>query len=620
MLHRVREFGMKGAGSEPGFKPQDIRWVLVFTKAGEFLGVKELGDASQKNNPGQRFPKCPRIDRAGKAVWSQFLWDDLGTLLCWGKDEKETIKASANQPFFLDRLREASSVLEALDPCARSLAQPETASLAIVQLKAAKAKSSHYATIEIDGNLPLDSEDLLEWWRGNRERIVGLIGKGPKKQSSGEMRCLLTGELTLPARIHPFIQRMTDVGGNAKSALVSFNEAAYCSYGLGQSVNAAVSEQAATAYADALNQLISDRSRRLISYRYIQTIRKGKPSAIPTAVWMQEPPTPGQDAKAVLWFDKYEVNEALDTDILLDPSPFEGAERREASQAGLRGLQLLGAIRRGERPDLVGAHYFCAILSSATSRVMVRDWQEGPLTQFADAILQWFSDLEIADIQTGEKARDPAFALLVGAMARKKKDVAPSLVLSLWLAATQQRPIPDAIMAQVLKRLRIEIVTGEMPRREAAALLKACLLRSARRKGENMENDPQSTIREDHPDPAYQCGRLMAALAALQKKALGDVGAGVIQRYYSAASATPSLVFGRLIRNSQNHLDKLLPGLRSVFEGRIASIAARIGDQYPKSLGLEGQSMFALGYYQQIAENRRMQQINKAKKEQQTNG
>ena len=36
----------------------------------------------------------------------------------------------------------------------------------------------------------------------------------------------------------------------------------------------------------------------------------------------------------------------------------------------------------------------------------------------------------------------------------------------------------------------------------------------------------------------------MALLAAIQEVALGDVGAGVVQRYYAAASTTPALVLG----------------------------------------------------------------------------
>ncbi len=60
-----------------------------------------------------------------------------------------------------------------------------------------------------------------------------------------------------------------------------------------------------------------------------------------------------------------------------------------------------------------------------------------------------------------------------------------------------------------------------------------------------MAEDIKPYLNESHPHPAYQCGRLMAVLAKLQKSALGDVGAGIVQRYYAAASSTPALVLGR---------------------------------------------------------------------------
>jgi CRISPR-associated protein Csd1 len=96
----------------------------------------------------------------------------------------------------------------------------------------------------------------------------------------------------------------------------------------------------------------------------------------------------------------------------------------------------------------------------------------------------------------------------------------------------------------------------------------------------------------------------MAVYARLQYAALGDVGAGVVQRFYAAASATPSLVLGRLARLSQFHLNKLQPGLARYFETKIASIWSRIGDRPPGALKLEEQSLFALGYYQQLAADR----------------
>ena len=108
-------------------------------------------------------------------------------------------------------------------------------------------------------------------------------------------------------------------------------------------------------------------------------------------------------------------------------------------------------------------------------------------------------------------------------------------------------------------------------------------------------------LNKEHPDPAYQCGRLLAMLASLQRAALGDVGAGVVQRYYVAASQTPGLTIGRLVANAKNHLNKLEVGLTYWHEEQIAEIMSHIRDRIPRTLDLEGQSLFALGYYQQIA-------------------
>lgn len=111
-------------------------------------------------------------------------------------------------------------------------------------------------------------------------------------------------------------------------------------------------------------------------------------------------------------------------------------------------------------------------------------------------------------------------------------------------------------------------------------------------------------LNKEHPEPAYQCGRLLAVLAGLQRAALGDVGAGVVQRYYVAASQTPGLTLGRLFNNAKNHLNKLDGGLAYWYEGQIAEIMSRIQDRIPSTLNLDQQSLFALGYYQQIAANR----------------
>ena len=118
-------------------------------------------------------------------------------------------------------------------------------------------------------------------------------------------------------------------------------------------------------------------------------------------------------------------------------------------------------------------------------------------------------------------------------------------------------------------------------------------------------------INPDHPEPAYHCGRLLAVLAELQYAALGDVGAGVVQRYYAAASQMPGLILGRLVRNAQFHLNKPdKPWLGSKFEKPMMEIVGNLKDRFPQTLNLEGQGLFALGYYQQLAALREGKKTN----------
>lgn len=120
-----------------------------------------------------------------------------------------------------------------------------------------------------------------------------------------------------------------------------------------------------------------------------------------------------------------------------------------------------------------------------------------------------------------------------------------------------------------------------------------------------MAQELKPYVNENHPSPAYHCGRLLAVYAAIQYKALKDVNATVVQRYYPAASATPALVLGRLDRTCQFHLGKLDAGLARWYERDVlAKIWSRLGDGAPRTLDLEEQSLFALGYYQQLADLR----------------
>jgi CRISPR-associated protein Csd1 len=146
---------------------------------------------------------------------------------------------------------------------------------------------------------------------------------------------------------------------------------------------------------------------------------------------------------------------------------------------------------------------------------------------------------------------------------------------------------PEALYAAILRRIQADR-TVPHPR---AAAIKAILTRNHTKEGLAML-DPV------RPEPAYQLGRLFAALEKAQEDALPGINATVKDRYFGAASSTPGTVFPRLIRMSQHHISKLEGGRKVVAEKRVQEICGRI-DQFPSHLDLVGQGLFALGYYHQ---------------------
>ena len=103
-------------------------------------------------------------------------------------------------------------------------------------------------------------------------------------------------------------------------------------------------------------------------------------------------------------------------------------------------------------------------------------------------------------------------------------------------------------------------------------------------------------------DISYYCGQLMAVYAAIQRKAMPEVGTSVAERYYTSASTSPAFVIGKLSQLAQHHLDKLDPKLAGFYENKLSEIYSRIGSKtIPAMMTMEQQTEFALGYYQQRA-------------------
>lgn len=542
--------------AEPGFTRKTVKWAIALTQDGRFTGVTPLGEGK-----GRTFSRCPNFSFseliAGGELRSHFLVEALSTVALYWKDDvpdADQEKARAKHKYFCELIARASEQVPYLEPVAKLLADDSSLADVRVQLIQQKAKPTETATILVDGINPLERDDWYEWWRKFRDSL-----RPAAKNNSHKMRCFATGELVVPIASQPTITGLAGVGGSSMGdRLAAFDKQSYQSYGLEQSANAAMSEDAAVACTEALKTMISDKGVKLGNalsvYWFVDAV---EPEDDPLS-WLKEPPASTQ------------------------------------ADAELRARQLLTAIRSGQRVDLADNRYYALLLSGAAGRVMVREIMEGSFEDLAQNVARWFADFAIVARDGRETAPPPKFMAVAGALVRELKDLPMPWLQQLWRAAVTGTPLPEASLAQALSRVRIDIITDQPVPHARMGLIKAFHVRKG-------DQHMQAYVNPEHPSPAYHCGRLLAVLARLQRAALGDVDSGVVQRYYTAASQTPGLVLGRLAANAKNHLNKLDGGLSHWYENQIADVLSRVRDNVPRTLTLEQQSLFALGYYQQIA-------------------
>ena len=573
MLRHLVVYADDHLESEPGFTTREVRWRVEIETDGILVGVIPLGDGRR----GQRLPRCPEMHAMNAGGRAHFLVESAQTAALMFRDNEEQTKiecGTERHRFFSTRLSEAAQSVDILKPLASFLNDETRRNHLRETLRSHRARPNDWITWRIGGSDPLSDPSVLDWWRGWRARDLGMPAgtaetadtSQPGWPSDGRV-CFLSGDIVRPLPTHPKITGLAGVGGQPSGdVVVGFDKASFSSFGLEQSANAAMSEVAVRKYVDALKELIAQHSHKLAGALVVH--------------WFKERVVPDDDLWAILY-------------------GMEGAEQTEAT-ASSAVRRLLEAIRSGERADLGSNHYYALTISGAAGRVMVRDWMEGQFVELAGNIDAWFSDLDIVARDGNALARNPKFMAVGGALVRDLKDLPPPTAATLWRLAVQRLPVPEPLMAQALGRFRADIVQDKPFNHARMGLLRAYFVRNQPGGDRSMT----AYLNRDHPDSAYHCGRLLAVLANLQRAALGDVGAGVVQRYYAAASQTPGLILGRLAGNARHHLGKLDAGRAWWYEQQIAEVMGRLQDRAPRILDLEGQGLFALGYYQQLAAQR----------------
>lgn len=565
MLDKFLKYGRQASlFQEPGFSTKTVRWAIECDENGIFKGVLPLG-----GKKGQEFAGVPDLSQgeliAGGTPRSHFLVDSLQTVIEWppaGASEKDIEKTSQKHLFFKKMLEEAGQEIEWLLSAWYLLEDAEQKNNIheALQQQEPKPKPTDSALVRVNGQNPLNSDAWHSWWKQFRQ---GLQGSKPKK-SNKERLSFLTGDPISPVSTHPKIKGTSSVGGlSTGDVLIGFDKDAFTSFGLEKSINAAMSEIEAKQYSDVFNHLIANQS-----FRFGNTL-------------------------CIHW---YSHKIESDDDVL--PYLEKGVDAPSATEE-LAPKKILKNLRQGKKMETLQSAYYSLILSGNSGRIMLRAWEETTFETLVENVSTWFEDFSIVHREGGKLAPAPKFMAVVGATVRELKEAPSPMIVDLWQAATLGKHIPESAFAKTFLRVKNAILKDDPIQHASIGLLKAYHCRKQRklRKEETMK----PYLNKEHPSAAYHCGRLLAVLAKLQRKALGDVGAGVVQRYYGAACQTPSLTIGRLMNNAKNHLNKLDSGLTDWFEQQIAEIMVAMKDEIPATLTLEEQSLFALGYYQQLA-------------------
>ena len=556
LLNKLKEYGERAADdtSAPDeFVLKPVPWVVHLSSSGELQGVVRTSGGGDGRDLGKPLV-IPALRRSGTNV-------------------KPTLLADKAQFVFRDeggRVPQCEEFRALVDWYAKTTGSADAAIVAAFLAKAtlpiADMRPTDVVTFAVDGRLPVREPEVVPIWQrlAPRLRAKGLPSLTvhflqallSEDDSSERSVCLICGEVRHAARTHPVPLRLPRAVADQQVAIVSANKDVFYSFGLEQSYLAPTCLPCANSYGRGLNALLSAKSTHM-------TIGK-----VVFIFWTRAP-TP-----AFNWGS-----------FLSDPDPGQV-------------YALNDSVRRGTTPVEFDDEAFCAAaLSGSGGRAVVRDWIDTTVGEVRRHAARWFQLQEIVDAH-GAPHRPLGLHALAFGTVRKPADLPTTVPRTLFHAALAGTPLPLEIAFQAVRRNRAERGVD----RQRASLIKLVLLSQAPPPKENF----MVALETEHPSVAYHCGRLLAILEGVQRAALPGVNATILDRFFGTASSAPAGVFGRLMQGAQHHLARLDRDRRGAYvalQRNIEEVCTHI-PAFPRTLNLEEQALFSLGYYHQRANDR----------------
>ena len=547
--------------AEEGFQKQEIPFIIVLTRQGDFVGLLDTREVEGKKKRARSFIVPKSVKRAS-GIAANLLWDNTAYVLGRPKpDKKKDVeklleRAKEQQVSFIGRIRDTFSDNlsdEGIKAVIRFLEKKDYEKLFNHPLWNEIEESGANITFQLEG----DTELICQ-----REVVKKAILSSPKDELTDSQICLVSGNPDTPARLHTAIKGVWGAQSSGAN-IVSFNLDAFKSFGKEQGYNAPVGVKSEFAYTTALNTMLTKGSR--------QRIQVG-------------------DASTVFWAEKKHELEDWFADIFGEPAKGDSEQDDAAIKA------LFKAPETGAKPVLDDSTKFYVLgLSPNASRIAIRFWYAGTVAEVEENIRQHFKDIEIEHAPHNPSYLS-LFRLLVSTALQGKSDnIQPNLAGDFMRAILASTPYPATLLSSAVRRIRAEHEIT-YPR---ASLIKAVLIRNARFYKTKQTKEVGMSLDTSNTNTGYRLGRLFAVLEKVQEEASPGINATIRDRFYGSASSVPVTVFPHLMKLKNHHIAKLESKGRAVnLEKIIGEIVDDIKD-FPGHLSLDDQGRFAVGYYHQ---------------------
>ena len=553
-----------------GYSYENISYVLILNLDGSPVRLEPWQDTSNRK-PRPKREVVPLTERTS-GVKAKFLWDNSSYIFGRSSKSKRCEREHNNFKQLHERLLEGTD-----DPGLKALLcylrrwRPECLDT-LPGAESILGEENANIIFRLDSDIPFlhAQEAAKEIWSRNF---------GKDNVSPGV--CLVSGDHTLIANIHPVIKGIRDAQTRG-ACIVSFNANAFTSFGKEGGANAPVEANRVYAYTLALNYLLAEaRQRAQIA-----------------------------DATTVFWAeaDFAEVASKLETifGCALSDHPRSATENANA-------ISLLDEISKGRPLDQIDppladdkSRFHVLGLSPNAARIAIRFWESNTFSFFADNLRQHYLDLRIRPLPW--KTPPSVWRLLLQtAPQRKSENVPPALAGAVMRAILTGQPYPHTLFGQIIARVRADHDVNGL----RAGILKACLVRRYRQ----IQKTEQEVIYlvsldRNERNAAYRLGRLFALLEITQRATLGDINSTIRDRFYASASVTPAAVFPSLLRNSKNHLANLRRGRTASWvksgpklgwwlDKEMEIVLEGVGPSFPRTFSMDDQGRFAIGYYHQ---------------------